>query len=159
MTEEEMVGWHHWLDGHEFEQALGGGDGQGGLAGCSPWGRKESDMTEWLRAAVRPSPDRSCGRKHLSGAGGLQHYLFFFNLKYRWFIGYNVVWISAVQKSDSLIQYTHNLFYPFTLSLGDSVHSTPTVQAYIWVEQESQLHRVAVTEFFSQDWKETYKTF
>ena len=46
MTEDEMVGWHHCLDGHEFEQAPGVGDGQGGLACCSPWGRKESDMTE-----------------------------------------------------------------------------------------------------------------
>ena len=47
-TEDEMVGWHHPLDRHEFEQALGVGDGQGGLACCSPWGRKESIMTEWL---------------------------------------------------------------------------------------------------------------
>ena len=47
-TEDGMVGWHHWLDGHEFEQALGVGDEQGGLACCSPWDRKESDMTEWL---------------------------------------------------------------------------------------------------------------
>ena len=46
MTEDEMVGWHHWLDGHEFEQAPGIGDGQGGLAGCSPWGCKELDMTK-----------------------------------------------------------------------------------------------------------------
>ena len=43
-----MVGWHHRLNGREFEQALGGGDGQGSLACCSPWGRKESDMTERL---------------------------------------------------------------------------------------------------------------
>ena len=47
-TEDEMVGWHHQLDGYEFEQALGVGDGQGSLACCSPWGRKESDTTEWL---------------------------------------------------------------------------------------------------------------
>ena len=50
-TEDEMVGWHHWHDGHAFEQALGVGDEQGGLACCSPWGRKESDTTEplnWL---------------------------------------------------------------------------------------------------------------
>ena len=48
MTEDQMVGWPHRLDGHEFEQALGVGDGQGSLACCSPWGRKESDMTELL---------------------------------------------------------------------------------------------------------------
>ena len=47
-TEDEMVGWHHRRDGHEFEQASGVGDGQEGLACCSPWGHKESDMTEWL---------------------------------------------------------------------------------------------------------------
>ena len=47
-TEDEMVGWHHWLDGHEFEQAPEDGKGQGNLACCSPWGHKESDMTEWL---------------------------------------------------------------------------------------------------------------
>ena len=48
ITEDEMVGWHHWCDGHEFEQALGVGDGQGNLACCSPWGCKQSDMIEWL---------------------------------------------------------------------------------------------------------------
>ena len=48
MTEDEMVGWHHRLNGHEFEQILGVGDGQGSLACCSPWGHKESDMTERL---------------------------------------------------------------------------------------------------------------
>ena len=47
-TEDEMVGWHHWLNGHEFEQTLGVGDGQGGLECCSPWGCKVSDMTEWM---------------------------------------------------------------------------------------------------------------
>ena len=48
MTEDGMVGWHHWLNGHEFEQAPGVGDGQGSLACCSLCGCKESDMTEWL---------------------------------------------------------------------------------------------------------------
>ena len=48
MTEEEMVGWHHRLDGHVFEQALGVGDGQGGLACCSPRGHKDLDMTKQL---------------------------------------------------------------------------------------------------------------
>ena len=42
MTENEMVGWHHWLSGHEFEQALGHSEGQGSLACCCPWDRKES---------------------------------------------------------------------------------------------------------------------
>ena len=48
MIEHEMVGWHHQLDGHEFEQALVVGDGQGGLVCCSPWGSKESNTTERL---------------------------------------------------------------------------------------------------------------
>ena len=47
-TEDEMAGWHHWLYGHEFEQAMGVGGGHGGLACCSPWSHKESDMTEQL---------------------------------------------------------------------------------------------------------------
>ena len=46
MTEEEMVRQHHGLNGHEFEQAQGVGDGQGGMACCSPWGHKELEMTE-----------------------------------------------------------------------------------------------------------------
>ena len=52
MTEDEMVGWHHWLNGHEFEYTPGVGDGQGGLACCSPWGQKSqtwlSGWTEFL---------------------------------------------------------------------------------------------------------------
>ena len=51
ITEDEMVGWHHRLNGHEFEQAPGVGEGQGCLACCSPWGCKESDTTELLNWA------------------------------------------------------------------------------------------------------------
>ena len=47
-TEDGTVGWHHRLNGHEFEQTLGDGEGQGSLARCSPWGCKESDMTDSL---------------------------------------------------------------------------------------------------------------
>ena len=47
-TENEMAGWHHWLDGRESQWTLGVGDGQGGLACCDSWDRKESDRTEWL---------------------------------------------------------------------------------------------------------------
>ena len=48
MTEDDMVGWHHRLNGHEFEQAPGDGEGQGSLECCSPWGRKELDTAEQL---------------------------------------------------------------------------------------------------------------
>ena len=47
-AEDEMVGWHHQLNGHELEQTLGDGEGQGSLACCSPWGHKELDTTEGL---------------------------------------------------------------------------------------------------------------
>ena len=50
MTEDETVGWHHRFNGHEFEQAPGDCEGQGSLACCSPWGLKESDMTEQLNS-------------------------------------------------------------------------------------------------------------
>ena len=48
-TEDKMVRWHHWLNGHASEQAPGGGEGQGSLVCCCPWGRKELDTTEWLK--------------------------------------------------------------------------------------------------------------
>ena len=54
MTEDEMVGCHHWLDGHDFEQAPGDGEGQGSLACCSPWGHKELNMTEQLKNNKKP---------------------------------------------------------------------------------------------------------
>ena len=60
-TEDEMVGCCHWLDGHEFEQALGIGDGQGSLVCCSPWGHKESEMPERLNWI-----DTTCGALKLS---------------------------------------------------------------------------------------------
>ena len=52
MTEDEMAGWHHRLSGHEFKQALGDGEGQGGLVGCSRRGCKELDMTEQLNKSL-----------------------------------------------------------------------------------------------------------
>ena len=50
MTEDDMVGWHHWLDRHEFEQALGDGEGLGSRTCCSPWGCKKSDTTKQLNS-------------------------------------------------------------------------------------------------------------
>ena len=54
VTEDEMVGWHHRLTGHEFEQTLGDGEGQGSLECCSLWNHKESDMTEQLNNNNKP---------------------------------------------------------------------------------------------------------
>ena len=90
MTEDEMVGWHHWLDGHESEQAPGVRDGQGSLACCSPWGCKESDTTEWLNCSAqevwwkkkkkenRTNPIKVEGKK--------------FKNEYKWLENKEVVW-------------------------------------------------------------------
>ena len=68
MIEDEMVGWHHWLDGHEFEQAPGDGEGQGSLTCCSPRGQKESDTTEELNDdnEAEVHPWQWCSQTHLS---------------------------------------------------------------------------------------------
>ena len=66
MTEDEMVGWHHWLDGHEFEQALGVGDGEGSLECCSLWGSKELDMNKWLNWTELSIPLYICSTTSLS---------------------------------------------------------------------------------------------
>ena len=58
MTEDKLNGWHHRLNGHEFEQALGEGEVQGSLACCSSWGSKESDMTERLNTTTKPYMSR-----------------------------------------------------------------------------------------------------
>ena len=77
-TVDEMVGWHHWPNGHEFEQTPGVGDGQGGLAYCSPWGHKESDRTEQLNLNLNMAPSQS-SRIHI---------LFNWNS-----IGYLITWL------------------------------------------------------------------
>ena len=70
MTEDEMVGWHHQLDGHEFEQAPGVGEGQGSLACCSPWCCKELDRTERLNNNVAgPHSVRGCVHVSVVHAG------------------------------------------------------------------------------------------
>ena len=73
-TEDEMAGWHHGLNGRESEWTLGVGDGQGSLACCISWGRKESDMTEWMNwnELNVPSPWQGCDPCRVLGSlGGL----------------------------------------------------------------------------------------
>ena len=68
MTEDEMAGWHHWLNGREFEWTPGVDDGQGGLACCNSWGRKESDMTEqlnWTEASLAMPQNKSMPHSHV----------------------------------------------------------------------------------------------
>ena len=65
--EDEMVGWHHWLDGHEFEWTLGVGDGQGGLVCCGSWGCKESDTTDRLNCTELTHPHHLLSIPLLSG--------------------------------------------------------------------------------------------
>ena len=62
MTEDEMVGWHHQLNGHGFGWTLGAGDGQGGLACCGSWGHKESGTTERLNGTEENESNRDRGR-------------------------------------------------------------------------------------------------
>ena len=66
MREDDMIGWHHWCNGREFEQAPGFGDGQGGLACFNPWSHKESDTTEWLNWSDNSETAR---RKRWTGQG------------------------------------------------------------------------------------------
>ena len=68
-TEDEMVGWHYWFNGHEFEQTLGDSEGQGSLVFCSPWGCKELDMTEQLNSNNTFHTLVIC-KEYLSQSGG-----------------------------------------------------------------------------------------
>ena len=68
LIEDEMGRWHHWLNRHEFEQALGVGDGQGSLMCCSLWGHRESDTTEWLNWTLVSIGNISVGKIKKSDA-------------------------------------------------------------------------------------------
>ena len=70
MTEDEMVGWHHRLNGHEFEQTPEDGEGQGRLACCSPWNYKESDTTEQLNNSKPKAPAWSLSKLWLEHSAG-----------------------------------------------------------------------------------------
>ena len=81
MTEDEMAGWHHWLDAHEFEWTLGVGDGQGGLAYCNSWGCKELDTTElrnWTSKYLINTQEDSLSLSHLGLTCDPRYFFFFF---------------------------------------------------------------------------------
>ena len=83
-TEDEMVGWHHWLNGHEFEQALGVGDRQGSLVCCSPWGHRELDTTERLNQTKLLSERKNI---RIKNKNPVHHFIITFPLqlkKFRW---------------------------------------------------------------------------
>ena len=65
MTEDEMVRWHHWLNGHEFQQTLGDSEGQGSMMSYSPWGCKKLGMTEWLNNSNKACPQERPWRSQL----------------------------------------------------------------------------------------------
>ena len=99
MTEDEMVGWYHWLNGHEFEQAPGAGDGQGSLAGCSPWGCRVGHdwVTELKNVNSTNRADRKFGIHGMILA--LQGFIFAHSL---WKLMYQPTWNNlTIVKCDS----------------------------------------------------------
>ena len=116
MTGDEVVGWHHWFNGHEFEQALGVGDGQGGLVCCSPCGRKQVDMTERLNwITIR-----------------LTNFKSFLSLFKKQFCAY-IFWLFIQMEMYLYFKIWHYTFPDFSLSLG--TWSTWHVQNFSLVTQ------------------------
>ena len=81
-TEDEMVGWHHWLDGHGFGWTLGVGDGQGGLACCSSWGHRVGH--DWVTEPNWTYAKRSEKMNILQTSSHLKKQNYFFNMYYLW---------------------------------------------------------------------------
>ena len=90
MTEDETVGWHHWLNGHEFEQAPGDGEGQGSLVCCSPWRHKELNMTEW--------PNNRIESSHLLSTSDKEKYVRVFSEDYYIIVKYDFKGLSISLK-------------------------------------------------------------
>ena len=87
--QDEMAGWHHWLDAHEFGWTPGVGDGQGGLACCDSWGHKELNMTEWLNwTELRP---------------------FLLRMKYWYFLGLYIPWVTGSKQMYNFMTFNKNL--------------------------------------------------
>ena len=138
-TEDEMVGWHHWLNGHEFGWALGVGVGQGGLACCSSWVRKESDMTErlnWTQESYIAGiiqyvpvwdwllPLGIMSLRSIQVVVCIKR-LFFFTAEY-----YSTVWIYCSLFSQSPIA-GHFGYFQF-LTIADKIAINNCVQVFMW---------------------------
>ena len=132
MIEDKMIGWHHWLKGHELEQAPGDGEGQGSLVCCCPWGCKQSDMTEWLETNKGYSSPRtanfqmfkldlekveepeiklpaSTGSQKKRGIPEKHRLLFYWLHESFWWIDYNKLW-KILGLPDHLICLLRNLY-------------------------------------------------
>ena len=127
MTEDEMVGWHHWLNGHEFEQAPGDGEGLGSLACCSSWGLNESDMTataqqeklgvgcRFIRDHVSFLPSCMVSSSVARGGWYLTERAFFLTI-----VGFRQSWSSCCIQTDS--ESSQPMWNAFMLYFG---HSEP----------------------------------
>ena len=107
-TEDEMVGWHHWLDGHEFEWTLGVGDVQGGLECCDSWGRKESDTTErlnWTELIF-------CESRGKKSQNWIKNYVFVFKMPERF--SKHAIWSVWIINMISAKNILHYCFYNYS---------------------------------------------
>ena len=115
LTEDEMVGWHHWLDGHKFEQAPGVGDGQGSLVCCNLWCCKELDTTEWLNWLTIKLPSYNFSNLGLSFVGYLVLVPCFVALKMSTILRLAYEAVSVSRKEISLWHQAHRWCYNVTL--------------------------------------------
>ena len=132
-TEDEMVGWHHWLDAHEFEQVLGVGDGQGSLAWCSLWGHKESDTAEQLNWTnddhmawiilkschwINSQIERGRRKKQHSKSISTEMISNFENVKN----GTQNVWVNKIIRLEKIVSW---YFFPIQKESSDIAYSMP----------------------------------
>ena len=132
MTEDEMVAWYHRLDGHEFEQALGIGDGQGSLGCCNPWGLKESDTTELLKWTELNFEYCRITLFHLFWSkdillfltNGLRYIKKFSSVQFSWSVRSDSLWPHELQHPRPPCPSPNHVVYANSWSLGQWFHPT-----------------------------------